>query len=89
MQPHDAIADLEAGIFDCAGQAMEGSRASEREHILTGLQDVECRNPIGDTGYATIPVFPQEFQAVRWICDNAIDLRLGQRLHYLDRIAAS
>lgn len=40
-------------------------------------------------GYAAIPIFPQELHAIRWICDDAIDRCLRQRLHDFDRIAAA
>ena len=42
VHPGDAVADLEPGVLDSAGEAVPGAGASEGEQVAPGLEDAQA-----------------------------------------------
>jgi hypothetical protein len=42
VQPGDRVADLEPGVFDGAGEAVEGAGAAEGEYVPAGFEDAQA-----------------------------------------------
>ena len=73
VQKHQAIANLEARVFDGAHEPVMGPGASEGQHMGAGFQDAENFRPYRGIGYSPVPVFAHKLQAVGRVGDAAME----------------